>query len=963
MSKSQCKISESGYLYSDHDILLINKARNYIEDRRYAFSQYYVSGDYHAISSGILLNGNNSAQHLRDQNIDSLQYDSFVRNDRNGIVVECPAMSLNRQEAGSASVYLSTAISDIIAFSQNDRFQVYPAKILFPYNPGGGHWIVGEVILNREVDGNFTAQMTEYNPLRAQSNEMNDDFKRKFRTVFQSVAVGRNLEILRYNAVAIGQPNPANTAIQIDGSSCGVFTAHAFDKLKTGNGTNMWSDFLESATSGAVAQRRADERLVRDVASIDQGIITPQSLETFGLRDRHAGLPMRSFGSSMTSNPRFSKELPTLNQLQQEYIQRFLAFSTHSQKEINDLEREVDVCERKYGIKLWKKIFSDKRLLTEVVNNNQGRGFLFILFNDKTSSAEKEEIVRNTFSDPSDSALISTLVNKLEQLRTNSRTNHNPHVSHEERKLMAVAQKAAEIQNKIEQFIKLLRSRGPAEDTQGDVAARNAEKIAALNLLIKKYSAEPQFFSLLLEGVLSDDDWEGLEGIKQFVVYTLLENGAATKKPEDFSALYGDDNYVLRHETLLQMLADSSADDIKKFFEHHKEPNDIKAKEYRSVQDGSSALHQAAKNRDPRVLEKMFRYLEDTDINNLDNYCQTPLMIAVRYGNAKNAEFLIRNGADLSLLNNEGYNVEQIAQEMQALFKGDSAKSGEYEDVLRIINEAVAAAAKKAAPVSHAAVHAPALTPTPLPAPATPTTPTTSAAPLISAPSPASAIPTPTPPPVPQSIVGSAGKLDLSQNARQMREHKPSRRFVPKNLSISPFDFLTDEEIRLQKTANPNKKIIEITGDDLSFSAIPDSEDRKGYVKLEGALKDIFKTENTKPDGTFQPYYANFNGLLFSETSGKKIFGNANLFMANFNRCEFQNVDFSAMSKEIFLTMQFDTCTFTGCNLPKGVVMEDIERPKEPEEKAAVSVARLSGTTRPISYECVMDGHRISRSR
>jgi len=73
---------------------------------------------------------------------------------------------------------------------------------------------------------------------------------------------------------------------------------------------------------------------------------------------------------------------------------------------------------------------------------------------------------------------------------------------------------------------------------------------------------------------------------------------------------------------------------------------------------------------------------------------------------------------------------------------------------------------------------------------------------------------------------------------------------------------------------------------------------------------------------------AEFGGVVFDETKVKKnddgkntedgIFNNADLNLANFRGCKFDNVDFSSIDPKILSTISFVNCEFEKCNFPKG---------------------------------------------
>ena len=73
---------------------------------------------------------------------------------------------------------------------------------------------------------------------------------------------------------------------------------------------------------------------------------------------------------------------------------------------------------------------------------------------------------------------------------------------------------------------------------------------------------------------------------------------------------------------------------------------------------------------------------------------------------------------------------------------------------------------------------------------------------------------------------------------------------------------------------------------------------------------------------------AEFGGVVFDETKVKKnddgknegggIFNDADLNLANFRGCKFDNVDFSSIDPKILSTISFVNCEFENCNFPKG---------------------------------------------
>lgn len=71
---------------------------------------------------------------------------------------------------------------------------------------------------------------------------------------------------------------------------------------------------------------------------------------------------------------------------------------------------------------------------------------------------------------------------------------------------------------------------------------------------------------------------------------------------------------------------------------------------------------------------------------------------------------------------------------------------------------------------------------------------------------------------------------------------------------------------------------------------------------------------------------AEFGGVVFDETGINKvdgknqkdgIFNDADLKLANFRGCKFDNVDFSSIKPEVLGTISFTNCEFKNCNFPK----------------------------------------------
>ncbi len=179
-----------------------------------------------------------------------------------------------------------------------------------------------------------------------------------------------------------------------------------------------------------------------------------------------------------------------------------------------------------------------------------------------------------------------------------------------------------------------------------------------------------------------------------------------------------------------------------------------------------------------------------------------------------------------------------------------------------------------------------------------------------------------------------------------------------KTLSIDKSDFFSSQELKRLRD-DGNKGQILITAQDFHLASVPAEAGKEGKrAQVHGALADVFKVD--AKDGraaNFQPYFANFGGVHFKEepNDGKpktRIFGEAEMFMANFSRgdngfgkgCTFENIDFTMMggSKEaalkIFATMQIENCVFIGCDFPAGVKFDkdagEIVLPKGLKEAA-----------------------------
>ncbi len=129
----------------------------------------------------------------------------------------------------------------------------------------------------------------------------------------------------------------------------------------------------------------------------------------------------------------------------------------------------------------------------------------------------------------------------------------------------------------------------------------------------------------------------------------------------------------------------------------------------------------------------------------------------------------------------------------------------------------------------------------------------------------------------------------------------------------------TDHEDDEEPT-KPETKAISIDGKEIKIEII-----ERGLVRTPVITSDVFSLQYQEKTKS-KYWYAEFGGMVFQEQSGSKIFNNADLLMASFRNCHFENVDFSKVDN--FETIKFNSlCSFKGCVFPKG-----FEAPETPSE-------------------------------
>lgn len=275
------KKANGGYQYRDEEMNLVGKARNHAKEYGYVELGNVMDGHPKINrTSGVLIKG-------PDAHIDSINKGSFVRNSLKGIVVECPAMAGTGEEASAVKDLLKYAVSDILTLGSHDDFNVYPAKIIFPFNPSHGHWIAGEIILNKEASGKFSAEIAQYNPMRNYSEQVYDKafcdgFQKAFEEAAGKAGIKSDLEIKTHKAVNISKKrNGRMVPIQQGGVSCGVYSAYALDHLKKDDATTMWSNFPDDDHKATI-QRINDAISVKKL--VEAGKIVQKQYGDFGYK-------------------------------------------------------------------------------------------------------------------------------------------------------------------------------------------------------------------------------------------------------------------------------------------------------------------------------------------------------------------------------------------------------------------------------------------------------------------------------------------------------------------------------------------------------------------------------------------------------------------------------------------------------------------------------------------------------
>jgi hypothetical protein len=157
-------------------------------------------------------------------------------------------------------------------------------------------------------------------------------------------------------------------------------------------------------------------------------------------------------------------------------------------------------------------------------------------------------------------------------------------------------------------------------------------------------------------------------------------------------------------------------------------------------------------------------------------------------------------------------------------------------------------------------------------------------------------------------------------------------------------------------------RLIDFIGvEGLEIKEIETQKDHKKKLQATSEIiitPDIFKFEKKRP-GDDSLYYFDCAMVVFSESGIAKdadkknidpksgIFNDSILFMANFQKCIFRDVDFSGIDEKVFGTIQFKDCKFEGsCKLPKGYIHDvtaiNVQSGEKVKRGIDISLERLS---------------------
>lgn len=172
---------------------------------------------------------------------------------------------------------------------------------------------------------------------------------------------------------------------------------------------------------------------------------------------------------------------------------------------------------------------------------------------------------------------------------------------------------------------------------------------------------------------------------------------------------------------------------------------------------------------------------------------------------------------------------------------------------------------------------------------------------------------------------------EAGRPAKPAKPNKPKEPTATEKRAAMQRDIATIKKREFK--SNRNDSAFEIAHDTASRELIIRAKNPEEHKEITAAQL-AFQLENngkvsvigdTPITQAISPNYIKFHGLTFKEEGGQKIFGSAKLFMANFDKCHFKNVDFSAIDSDIIRSMRFTNCIFENC---KGIDIQIFQGPQ-----------------------------------